>query len=112
MPAEVYTRSGRLYRGLEDLAYPFHNQTMTTVTHRGRLCFEREKVNLSTFIATLVERQSRYVPLVRLPSKDTHTVTRAVARRIRRLPRGLMKSLPRLTPPNLRVCPRHAHWNW
>jgi IS30 family transposase len=46
-----------------------------------------------TFIATLVERQSRYVRLVRLPSKDTHTVTRAIARRIRRLPHGPMKSL-------------------
>ena len=46
-----------------------------------------------TFIATRVERQSRYVLLVRLPSQDTHTVTRAIARRIRRLPRGLMKSL-------------------
>ena len=46
-----------------------------------------------TYIATLVERQSRYVMLVRLPSKDTFTVTRAIARRIRRLPRGLMKSL-------------------
>jgi transposase, IS30 family len=46
-----------------------------------------------TFIATLVERQSRYVMLVRLPSKDTQTVTRAIARRVRRLPRGLMKSL-------------------
>lgn len=46
-----------------------------------------------TFIATLVERQSRYLLLVKLPSKDTHTVTRAIARRIRRLPLGLMKSL-------------------
>ena len=46
-----------------------------------------------TYIATLVERQSRYVMLVRLPNKDTHTVTRALARRIRRLPHGLMKSL-------------------
>ena len=31
--------------------------------------------------------------LVRLPSKDTHTITRAIARRIRGLPQGLMKSL-------------------
>jgi IS30 family transposase len=46
-----------------------------------------------TYIATLVERQSRYVMLVRLPRKDTDTVTRAIARRIRRLPHGLMKSL-------------------
>jgi IS30 family transposase len=37
-----------------------------------------------TFVATLVERQSRDVMLVRLPSKDTSTVTRAITRRIRR----------------------------
>jgi IS30 family transposase len=47
-----------------------------------------------TYIATLVERQSRYVMLVRLPNKETHTVIRALARRIRPLPEGLMmKSL-------------------
>jgi len=46
-----------------------------------------------TFIATLVERQSRFVILVRLPNKETHTVVRALARRVRRLPHGLMKSL-------------------
>ena len=44
-------------------------------------------------IATLVERRSRYVMLVRIPSKDTHVVVRALARRVQRLPRGLMKSL-------------------
>jgi IS30 family transposase len=46
-----------------------------------------------TYIATLVERQSRYVVLVRLLNKETHTVVRALARRIRRLPQGLTKSL-------------------
>jgi len=46
-----------------------------------------------TYVATLVERQSRYVMLVRLPNKETHTVVRALARRIRRLPHGLVKSL-------------------
>jgi len=46
-----------------------------------------------TYIATLVERQSRYLILVRLPNKETHTVVRALARRIRRLPQGLTKSL-------------------
>ena len=46
-----------------------------------------------TYIATLVERQSRYVMLVRLPNKETQSVIRALARRIRRLPQGLMKSL-------------------
>ena len=46
-----------------------------------------------TYIATLVERQSRYVMLVRVRNKETQTVIRALARRIRRLPHGLMKSL-------------------
>jgi IS30 family transposase len=44
-------------------------------------------------VATLVERQSRFLVLVRLPSKDTDTVVRALARRVQRLPHGLMKSL-------------------
>jgi IS30 family transposase len=46
-----------------------------------------------TYVATLVERQSRYLMLVRVPHKDTQTVTRALARRIRRLPQGLTRSL-------------------
>jgi IS30 family transposase len=46
-----------------------------------------------TYIATLVERQSRYVMLVRLPNKETRTVVRALARRIQRLPHGLVKSM-------------------
>lgn len=46
-----------------------------------------------TFVATLVERQSRYVMLVRLRNKETQTVVRALARRIRRLPQGLVQSL-------------------
>ena len=44
-------------------------------------------------IATLVERQSRYVMLVRIPSNDTRTVIDALAQRVQRLPQGLMKSL-------------------
>lgn len=46
-----------------------------------------------TYVATLVERHSRYVMLVRLPNKETHTVVSALARRIRRLPHGLRRSL-------------------
>ena len=47
----------------------------------------------SSYVATLVERQSRYVVLVRLPNKETATVVRALAKRVRRLPHGLVKSL-------------------
>ena len=44
-------------------------------------------------IATLVERQSRYVMLVRIPAADTQTVVHALAQRVRRLPAGLRRSL-------------------
>jgi len=44
-------------------------------------------------VATLVERQSRYVMLVRIPKADTQTVVRALAKRVQHLPQGLMKSL-------------------
>ena len=44
-------------------------------------------------VATLVERQSRYVMLVKLAGKDTTTVVRGLTRQVRTLPRGLMASL-------------------
>jgi putative transposase len=50
VPADVYARSPRVYRGLEDLTYPFHDQTIT-VTHCGRICFKGQKVNLSHVFA-------------------------------------------------------------
>jgi len=68
------------------------------VEKQFRIELDAHETGIETFdtieaIATLVERQSRYVMLVRLPNKETHTVIRALARRIRRLPHGLMKSL-------------------
>ena len=47
----------------------------------------------NTHVATLVERQSRFVQLIKVPSKDTETVVRALTRHVRRLPNGLMASL-------------------
>ena len=44
-------------------------------------------------LATLVERQSRFVLLTRLPGRDSATVVRALARRIQRLPASLKQSL-------------------
>jgi putative transposase len=49
-PADVSARSTRLYRGLEELTYPFHNGTFT-VTECGRICFKGRKVNLSHVFA-------------------------------------------------------------
>jgi len=44
-------------------------------------------------IATLVERHSRFVILVKVPSKDTHTVVRALRKRVLTLPQQLRRSL-------------------
>jgi putative transposase len=50
VPADVYRRSARPYRGLEELVYPFHDATFT-VTQCGRICFKARKVNLSHVFA-------------------------------------------------------------
>src|SRR5262245_11186364 len=50
VPADVYARSPRVYRGLEDLSYPFHDATFT-VTTCGRICFHGRKINLSHVFA-------------------------------------------------------------
>lgn len=44
-------------------------------------------------IATLVERQTRYLMLVKLPGKDTGTVVEALIKHAKKLPRELYKSL-------------------
>ena len=44
-------------------------------------------------IATLVERQTRYVMLVKVNSQDTETVIKALTQQARKLPRELYKSL-------------------
>ena len=50
VPADLYVRSDRRYRGLEELTYPFHDGTFT-VTQCGRICFKARKVNLSHVFA-------------------------------------------------------------
>jgi putative transposase len=50
VPADLYTRSPRVYRGLEELTYPFHDHTIA-VTRCGRICFKGRKVNLSQVFA-------------------------------------------------------------
>ena len=46
-----------------------------------------------SYIATLVERQTRYVMLVKLKSKDTETVISALIKHAKKLPNELYKSL-------------------
>jgi IS30 family transposase len=47
----------------------------------------------NSHIATLVERHSRYVHLVKVPGKDTESVVGALLREVPRLPNGLLASL-------------------
>lgn len=48
-PAELYTPSTALYRGLPDVDYPFADKTVT-VTHCGRICLGKKKINVSTVL--------------------------------------------------------------
>ena len=47
----------------------------------------------NSHIATLVERQTRFVMLVKIPSTDTATVVDALTKHVRRLPQQLRRSL-------------------
>ena len=66
---------------VEDRAVPGHWE--------GDLLFG----DCSSQIATLVERHSRYVMLVKVPRKDTETVINALIKNARRLPQELYQSL-------------------
>ena len=66
---------------VEDRAVPGHWE--------GDLLFG----SLNNQIATLVERQTRYVMLVKIASKDTQTVVNALIKNARKLPQELYKSL-------------------
>jgi IS30 family transposase len=68
-------------RILEDRAIPGHWEgDLLRGAHRSH-------------IATLVERHSRFVMLVRIPHVDAMTVAQALARRVRTLPKSLWQSL-------------------
>jgi IS30 family transposase len=47
----------------------------------------------NTHIATLVERHSRFVMLIKVPSKDTETVVASLSRHVLKLPATLRRSL-------------------
>jgi len=50
LPNEVYSSSQRPYKGLPELAYPFHDRDIL-VTACGRICMHRKKINISTVLA-------------------------------------------------------------
>jgi IS30 family transposase len=58
-----------------------------------------------TQIATLVERHSRFVMLVRIPNKGSTTVVKALSKTIQRLPQQLRRSLTCRCTSAIRVVP-------
>ena len=46
-----------------------------------------------SYIATLVERQTRFAMLIKIPRRDTDTVVGALSRQVRKLPQELRRSL-------------------
>ena len=50
VPAKLYQPSPRIYQGIGELQYPFHDRTIT-VTTCGRICMHRKKINISTVLA-------------------------------------------------------------
>ena len=49
-PGTLYTASPRLYQGLEEREYPFHDWT-AVITTCGRICYQRRKINVSQVFA-------------------------------------------------------------
>jgi len=47
----------------------------------------------NSFIATLVERKSRFVMLAKVSNKDSHSVVQALIKQARKLPKELYRSL-------------------
>jgi len=66
---------------IEDRAVPGHWEGDLVEGSRG------------TFVATLVERQSRFVIIVKVANKQTETVVAALIKAVRKLPVALRKSL-------------------
>lgn len=50
VPAEIYRPAARIYQGIGELDYPFHDRDVT-VTSCGRICMHRKKINLSIVLA-------------------------------------------------------------
>lgn len=49
-PAEVYQPATRVYQGLPDIDYPFHDKIIV-VTNCGRICVGHKKINFSRVFA-------------------------------------------------------------
>ena len=49
-PAELYSSSTKIYQGITDIEYPFHEKIIT-ITECGRICLKGKKIHFSTVFA-------------------------------------------------------------
>jgi transposase, IS30 family len=89
-PKRPLGTTGRIIDGVSIAERPAAAADRAVPGHwEGDLLFGRP----GSFVATLVERRSRYLLLVRVPSRESRAVVRALARHVRRLPTSLRQSL-------------------
>ncbi|MBV8096493.1 MAG: IS30 family transposase [Acetobacteraceae bacterium] len=103
----VHLRSGRTLRRSRNYSqrYPGRGQISEAVSIRERPAQAEDRAvpghwegdllagSHNSQIATLVERQSRFVILVKVAGADTANVVSALTRRVRKLPKQLRRSL-------------------
>jgi IS30 family transposase len=78
---------------VEDRAVPGHSLPGRQAKRRREGEGDLIGGSKNSYIATLVERQSRYVMLVKVANKDTESVISALIKQSQRLPKELYKSL-------------------
>lgn len=101
----AHLRSGRTMRRGKPAREHGHGQIVGAVSIRERPADIEDRAipghwegdlivgTNNSCIATLVERHSRFVMLVRLAGKDSETVVSALTRQVQKLPEGLMHTL-------------------
>ena len=75
------------------LAEPLHDKKLVSIGDTLPLGGDVPDDCLRKHIATLVERQTRYVMLAKVAGKDTRTVVAALIKQAKKLPKELYKSL-------------------
>jgi len=71
----------------EFIQYLRKPRAMRRSRHHTQKTKDHGRISNNSQIATLVERHTRYVMLVRVPSKDTKTVIDALIKQAHKLPR-------------------------
>ena len=90
MPANMDTPRGQIVDAISIRERPAEAEDRAVPGHwEGDLLAGAK----NSYVATLVERQSRFVMLIKVRSKDTAVVVAALSKRVRKLPPTLRRSL-------------------